>query len=75
MKPPAGVGDSRGDSNRPEEEWWNEVSIVHYPSIRHFCDMLAGDDYQAINEKYRLAVCIFTWGNDVYGENQWQGEC
>ncbi|KAJ9325407.1 hypothetical protein DTO027B5_4968 [Paecilomyces variotii] len=56
VKPPAGVSDSRGDSNRPEEEWWNEVSIVHYPSIRHFCDMLAGDDYQAINEKYRLGA-------------------
>ncbi|GAD98750.1 conserved hypothetical protein [Paecilomyces variotii No. 5] len=56
VKPPAGVTDSRGDSNRPEEEWWNEISIVHYPSIRHFCDMLAGDDYQAINEKYRLAA-------------------
>ncbi|CAI7665694.1 unnamed protein product [Penicillium pancosmium] len=38
-----------------EEEWWNEISLVHYPSIRHFCDMLAGDDYQAINEKYRLS--------------------
>ncbi|KAJ5387718.1 hypothetical protein N7509_010259 [Penicillium cosmopolitanum] len=37
------------------EEWWNEISLVHYPSIRHFCDMLAGDDYQAINEKYRLS--------------------
>ncbi|KAJ5984059.1 hypothetical protein N7481_006158 [Penicillium waksmanii] len=38
------------------EEWWNEISLVHYPSIRHFCDMLAGDDYQAINEKYRLSA-------------------
>lgn len=37
-------------------EGWNEISLVHYPSIRHFCDMLAGDDYQAINEKYRLSV-------------------
>lgn len=45
---------SRGE--RGVEEWWNEISIVHYPSIRHFCDMLAGEDYQAINEKYRLSV-------------------
>lgn len=56
VKPPAGWSDSRGDSNQAEDEWWNEISIVHYPSIKHFCDMLAGDDYQEINEKYRLKV-------------------
>lgn len=55
VKPAASI-DSRGDHNRPEQDWWNEISIVHYPSIRHFCDMLAGDDYQAINERYRLSV-------------------
>ncbi|KAF2225173.1 hypothetical protein BDZ85DRAFT_89515 [Elsinoe ampelina] len=37
-----------------EQKWWDEVAIVHYPSIRHFCDMAAGDDYQEINQKYRL---------------------
>ena len=42
----------------PGSEGWNEISLVHYPSIRHFCDMLAGDDYQAINEKYRLSVSL-----------------
>ncbi|CAL5868707.1 uncharacterized protein PFLUO_LOCUS2934 [Penicillium psychrofluorescens] len=53
----SGVTDSRGDkTQRPETEWWNEVSIVHYPSIKHFCDMLAGEDYQGINEKYRLSA-------------------
>ncbi|KAJ5661972.1 uncharacterized protein N7477_009588 [Penicillium maclennaniae] len=53
---PAGHEDhSRGDRKKTEE-WWNEISIVHYPSIRHFCDMLAGEDYQAINEKYRLSA-------------------
>ncbi|OOF94858.1 hypothetical protein ASPCADRAFT_171201 [Aspergillus carbonarius ITEM 5010] len=50
------VVDSRGDWARREEDWWNEISIVHYPSIRHFCDMLAGEDYQGINEKYRLSA-------------------
>lgn len=35
---------------------WNEISIVHYPSIKHFCDMLAGEDYQAINDEFRLPV-------------------
>jgi hypothetical protein len=32
---------------------------VHYPSIRHFCDMLAAEDYQEVNRKYRLAVSLF----------------
>ncbi|KAJ5168784.1 uncharacterized protein N7482_004378 [Penicillium canariense] len=56
---PPGEGqleDSRGHRGRPHQEWWNEISIVHYPSIHHFCDMLAGEDYQAINEKYRLSA-------------------
>ncbi|GFF76358.1 hypothetical protein CNMCM6936_007297 [Aspergillus lentulus] len=48
--------DSRGRLDRSETDWWNEISLVHYPSIRHFCDMLAGEDYQAINEKYRLSA-------------------
>ncbi|PWY90718.1 hypothetical protein BO70DRAFT_358168 [Aspergillus heteromorphus CBS 117.55] len=59
VKPRSTVGvevDSRGGWERKEEEWWNEISIVHYPSIRHFCDMLAGEDYQEINEKYRLSA-------------------
>ncbi|CRG89283.1 Protein TSD2 [Talaromyces islandicus] len=46
--------DSRRQHDQAEHEWWNEISIVHYPSIRHFCDMLAGQDYQKINEKHRL---------------------
>ncbi|RJE20597.1 hypothetical protein PHISCL_07060 [Aspergillus sclerotialis] len=56
VKPGTDNADSRGRTSRPETNWWNEISIVHYPSIRHFCDMLAGDDYQAINAKYRLAA-------------------
>jgi hypothetical protein len=42
---------------------WNEVAVVHYPSIEKFCDMVAGDDYQAINEKFRLPVS-FWFGQD-----------
>ncbi|EEP82284.1 conserved hypothetical protein [Uncinocarpus reesii 1704] len=56
VKPPSGQIDSRGDADKSENEWWNEISIVHYPSIRHFCDMLAGEDYQEINSKYRLGA-------------------
>ena len=29
---------------------------VGFNSIRAFCDMLAGEDYQEINSQYRLAV-------------------
>lgn len=39
-----------------ETSGWDEIAIVHYASIKHFCDMLAGADYQAINEKFRLPV-------------------
>ncbi|TKX27395.1 hypothetical protein C1H76_0232 [Elsinoe australis] len=49
------VGTVVRDGKAPKhEEWWNEVAIVHYPSIQHFCDMAAGKDYQEINQKYRL---------------------
>lgn len=33
---------------------WDEVALAHYPSIRHFTDMLASEDYQAVNHKDRL---------------------
>jgi hypothetical protein len=41
-----------------EKGGWDEIAIVHYASIKGFCDMLAGEDYQAINEKYRLSVSV-----------------
>lgn len=56
VQPASEKGDSRGSRGRSQQDWWNEFSIVHYPSIRHFCDMLAGEDYQSINERYRLSV-------------------
>lgn len=34
----------------------SEIALVHYPSIQHFNDMLAGEDYQAINAKHRQKV-------------------
>lgn len=33
---------------------WDEFALAHYPSITHFADMLASDDYQAVNLKYRV---------------------
>ncbi|KFY11402.1 hypothetical protein V492_04483 [Pseudogymnoascus sp. VKM F-4246] len=33
---------------------WDEVALAHYPSIWHFADMLASEDYQIVNKKYRV---------------------
>ncbi|KAL4941687.1 hypothetical protein BDV06DRAFT_177536 [Aspergillus oleicola] len=62
-----------GAQDKRPEDWWNEISIVHYPSIRHFCDMLAGEDYQEVNRKYRLGALkdtflLCTTEFDVEGE-------
>lgn len=35
-------------------EGWDEFALAHYPSILHFADMLASEDYQAVNLKYRV---------------------
>jgi hypothetical protein len=39
---------------RDNGEGWDEVALAHYPSIEHFADMLASEDYQAVNQKYRV---------------------
>lgn len=33
---------------------WNEFALASYPSILHFADMLASEDYQAVNLKHRV---------------------
>lgn len=33
---------------------WDEIALAHYPSIRHFLDMIASEDYQAVNHEHRL---------------------
>ena len=33
---------------------WDEMALAHYPSILHFVDMLASEDYQEVNHRYRL---------------------
>jgi hypothetical protein len=30
------------------------MALAHYPSIHHFADMLASEDYQAVNQKFRV---------------------
>lgn len=43
-----------GDGGDDGEALWDEVALAHYPSIRHFADMLAARDYQEVNKKYRV---------------------
>lgn len=37
-----------------EEGGWDEIAVAHYPSILHFADMIASEDYQAVNHRSRL---------------------
>ncbi|KAL9109267.1 MAG: hypothetical protein Q9227_006022 [Pyrenula ochraceoflavens] len=37
-----------------KQRGWDEFALAHYPSIRHFEDMLASEDYQEVNLKYRV---------------------
>jgi hypothetical protein len=39
---------------------WDEIALAHYPSINHFIDMLASDDYQEVNHKHRLPALFDT---------------
>lgn len=49
-----GQKDSRGRADTQKEDWWNECTLVHYPSINHFIDMSVDEEYQFINKEYRL---------------------
>lgn len=33
---------------------WDEIALAHYPSIYHFADMLASEDYQKVNHRHRV---------------------
>jgi hypothetical protein len=35
------------------EQGWDEIAVAHYPSILHFADMLASEDYQDVNRRHR----------------------
>ncbi len=42
------------DPTQKKGEGWDEMALAHYPSILHFADMLASEDYQEVNLKYRV---------------------
>ncbi|CAD6449053.1 e50c3034-8dd5-4921-a55a-3aaf44e20837 [Sclerotinia trifoliorum] len=48
------VGTVIHEGNSEEGSEWDEVALAHYPSIEHFADMLASEDYQEVNHKYRV---------------------
>ena len=33
---------------------WEEVALAHYPSVLHFADMVASEDYQEVNQRFRV---------------------
>lgn len=33
---------------------WDEIALAHYPSIQHFRDMLASEEYQRVNQRHRV---------------------
>jgi hypothetical protein len=37
-----------------KQDGWDEIAVAHYPSILHFADMLASEDYQEVNQKSRV---------------------
>ncbi|KAI1768737.1 hypothetical protein GGR53DRAFT_350201 [Hypoxylon sp. FL1150] len=39
-----------------QEDGWDEIAFVHYPSVQHFAAMAASRDYQEVNHQYRLGA-------------------
>lgn len=56
------VGKVVPDQGTPNEDkyGWDEIALAHYPSIRHFTDMLASEDYQKVNHESRLPALLDT---------------
>ncbi|PQE06822.1 hypothetical protein CJF32_00010412 [Rutstroemia sp. NJR-2017a WRK4] len=62
-----------------KNEGWDEIALAHYPSIDHFADMLASEDYQEVNHKYRVGslrdTCILcTTEVDLVREEDGEGK-
>lgn len=50
---PGSSSSSQKDKDE-DDAGWDEVALAHYPSIHHFVDMLASEDYQEVNHRDRL---------------------
>ena len=31
-----------------------QMTLAHYPSLKHFADMIGSEDYQHVNQKWRV---------------------
>jgi hypothetical protein len=67
-----------GDGLAKGGEGWDEIALAHYPSINHFADMLASEDYQAVNHKHRVGslkdtfiLCTTELGMEEYATGLW----
>lgn len=47
-------GGGKGKVERGDDEGWDEIALAHYPSLWHFADMLASEEYQAVNQRWRV---------------------
>jgi hypothetical protein len=52
QQPPSSQSQSQSGSEKERD--WDEFALASYPSILHFADMLASEDYQTVNLKYRV---------------------
>ena len=48
------VVDVNGHKKVEEDGGWDEVALAHYPSLKHFADMLGSNEYQEANSKWRV---------------------
>lgn len=51
---PSASSANKQSSGNSEGLKWDEFALAHYPSITHFADMLASEDYQEVNKRSRL---------------------
>ena len=75
------VGSVVYGKDEESEGKWDEIALAHYPSIRHFEEMLGSEDYQEVNQRHRVGslkdTCILCttelglpWGNS----SLWEGK-
>lgn len=51
----AGIGSLSTDGQvGGGKDQWDEIALAHYPSIRHFRDMLTSEAYQEVNKRHRV---------------------
>ncbi|KAF1851241.1 uncharacterized protein K460DRAFT_273633 [Cucurbitaria berberidis CBS 394.84] len=48
-----GIAKSKEEEDSVRDDW-DEIALAHYPSIRHFREMLVSAEYQEVNKRYRV---------------------